>query len=269
MKSLVRGCTRHLLSALSLSALVALLALDAGSAAAADGWTNVTSNLANMQSECGNLTMLSSVPGSNTVIAGVAQHGLWASSDGGAKWQQLGTGQGSAPVTNRPSWISYDPSNPAHFYESGIYNGAGAFATINAGSTFAQLGNITHSDFVSVDYTDPDRKTLLAGGHEQGRTVWRSTDAGKSWTNVGVNLPGTGSSTNPLVIDARHTWSTTSVREFSEARMLVPHGPECPISVQTGRPSSRRMAAFTGEPVMVWRNHRTTAQPGHAWALVS
>ena len=207
MKSTVCGWPRRVLSAFLVAAVAALVSLstfDAGSAAAADGWTNVTSNLANMQSECGNLTLLSPVPGSNTLIAGVAQKGLWATSDGGASWQPLGTGQGSARISNRPSWISYDPLNPAHFYESGIYSGGGAFATTTGGTTFAQLGTVTHNDFVSIDYTDPDRKTLLVGGHEQPRTVWKSTDSGKSWTNVGVNLPaGTGFSSDPLIIDAK------------------------------------------------------------------
>src|SRR4051794_35216336 len=115
MKSLVRAWTRRVLNTLPVAALVAVSVLGSGSAAAADGWANVTGNLANMQSECGNLTMLSPVPGSNVVIAGVAQQGLWSTNDGGASWQQLGTGQGSARVTNRPSWISYDPSNPARF----------------------------------------------------------------------------------------------------------------------------------------------------------
>jgi hypothetical protein len=188
--------------------LVALLAplapLAAGvSPATADGWANVTSNLANMQSECGNLTMLSAVPGSNTILAGVAQHGLFASNDGGASWQPLGTGHGSATITNRPSWISYDPGNPAHFYESGIYNDGGEYATTDGGTTFAQLGTVKHSDFVSIDYGDPDRKTLLAGGHEQARTVWKSTNGGKSWTNVGGDLPGAGDSMYPLLLDAQ------------------------------------------------------------------
>src|SRR5438128_1873901 len=117
MNSPVRGSARPFLSAFPIAALLALLTLDSASAAAADGWANVTSNLANMQSECGNLTMLSPVPRSNMVIAGVAQHGLWATTDGGASWKPLGTGQGSARITNRPSWINYDPLDPARFYE--------------------------------------------------------------------------------------------------------------------------------------------------------
>ncbi len=205
MESPVRGWPRGVLSLICLvAALCPLSALDSVSAAAADGWANVTSNLANMPSECGNLTLLSPVPRSNTVIAGIAQQGLWATTDGGASWQPLGTGQGSARVTNRPSWISYDPLNSARFYESGIYNGGGAFVTTSGGSAFAQLGPVTHNDFVSIDYTDPGRKTLLAGGHEQSRTVWKSIDGGKSWTNVGASLPaGTGYSSDPLIIDAQ------------------------------------------------------------------
>ena len=117
----------------------------------------------------------------------------------------LGGGAGSEVITNRPSWISYDPANPAVFYESGICNGGGVYKTINGGVTFQRLGsNVGHIDFVSVDYTDPNRQTLLAGGHEQAQTVWKSTDGGQNWTNIGLNLPaGTGFSTSPLVINAQ------------------------------------------------------------------
>src|SRR4051812_45110383 len=111
MKKFSRGM------AISVVGLVCLAAT--GQAA----WTNVTSNLANMPSECGNLPWLSAEPNSDTVIAGIALHGLWASSNAGASWSHLGTGPGSDTITNRPSWISYDPANANIFYESGIYNG--------------------------------------------------------------------------------------------------------------------------------------------------
>jgi photosystem II stability/assembly factor-like uncharacterized protein len=57
---------------------------------------------------------------------------------------------------------------------------------------------------VSVDFNDPNRQTLLAGGHEQPRTVWKSTNRGQTWVNIGANLPaGTGFSTHPLVINSQ------------------------------------------------------------------
>jgi photosystem II stability/assembly factor-like uncharacterized protein len=155
-----------------------------------------------MASECGNSTMVSAVPKSSAIIAGIAQQGLWQSTVDGT-WTQLGTGAGSDVITNRPSWISYDPVNASTFYESGIYNSYGAYKTTDGGTTFAHLGSVTHDDFISVDYTDSNRQTMLVGGHEQSQSVWKSTDAGSTWTNIGTALPtGTGFSEAPLVINA-------------------------------------------------------------------
>jgi hypothetical protein len=165
-------------------------------------WSNVTANLAGMPSECGNLCLLSSVPGEDRIIAGIAQSGLWQTTDGGAIWTPAGHAAGSDSIVNRPSRILYDPSHPGVFWESGIYNSFGIYRTTNSGLTFQHLGSIRHNDFVSVDFSDPQRRTLLAGGHEQSRTVWKSLDAGQTWTNIGVALPeGTKHSSNPLLID--------------------------------------------------------------------
>lgn len=166
-------------------------------------WVNVTANLAEMPSECGNLCLLSVVPGQDKIIAGIARKGLWATSDGGATWLPLGQGAGSDVIVNRPSWIAYDPTNPNIFWESGIYNGSGVFQTTNGGQTFQHLGKVTHNDYVSVDFGDPKRGTLLAGGHEQARQVWKSVDGGLAWSNVGSNLPaGTKFSSKPLLLNA-------------------------------------------------------------------
>jgi photosystem II stability/assembly factor-like uncharacterized protein len=166
-------------------------------------WLNVTGNLASMPSECGNLTILSAVRGTDSIIAGVAQKGLWINSSG-TTWTHLGDGVGSDVITNRPSWIVYDPAHPGTFWESGIYNGGGIYKTTDGGSTFKRLGSISHNDYVSVDLTDPNRQTLLAGGHEQAQTIYKSTNGGSTWSNVGVNMPaGTKFTTQPIAIDAQ------------------------------------------------------------------
>jgi photosystem II stability/assembly factor-like uncharacterized protein len=167
-------------------------------------WTNVTSNLAGLMSECGNLPHVSARPDMDMLIAGVAQQGLWATTNGGVSWSRLGTGAGSAMITNRTSWILYDPTNANVFWESGIYNGAGVYRTDNGGSTFRALGMVAHNDSISVDFTDPMRRTLLAGGHEMARTVYRSTDGGGTWSNIGTNLPANaGTCTQPYVLNAQ------------------------------------------------------------------
>lgn len=166
-------------------------------------WVNVTANLADMPSECGNMCLLSAVPGQDKIIAGIAKRGLWQTTDGGATWTPLGQGAGSDTIINRPSEIVYDPKNAGIFWESGIYNSFGVYRTTNGGQTFQHLGNAKHNDYVSVDFSDPPHRTLLAGGHEQSRTVWKSVDGGQTWTNIGAALPeGTKHSSHPLLLDA-------------------------------------------------------------------
>jgi len=166
-------------------------------------WVNVTANLADMPSECGNTCLLSPVPGQDRIIAGIAKRGLWQTTDDGTTWTALGQGAGSDVIVNRPSEIVYDPKNANIFWESGIYNSSGVYHTTNGGQTFQHLGKAKHNDAVSVDFSDPQRRTLLAGGHEQSRTVWKSVDGGQNWTNIGATLPeGTKHSSNPLLLDA-------------------------------------------------------------------
>jgi photosystem II stability/assembly factor-like uncharacterized protein len=187
---------RHRLFSFVLALWLAATVLPAPAA-----WINVTANLAGLPSECGNLCLLSVVPGKDKIIAGIAQKGLWVTTDGGATWTPLGHGAGSDAIINRPSSIVYDPTNSDVFWESGIYNSFGVYQTTNGGATFRHLGSITHNDQVSVDLSDPQRRTLLAGGHEQAQRVWKSVDGGANWTNVGSNLPpGTKFSSNPLLV---------------------------------------------------------------------
>jgi photosystem II stability/assembly factor-like uncharacterized protein len=168
---------------------------------------SVTSNLTGMTSECGTVCAVFSKPDEDLLIAGVARLGLWSSRDGAATWQRMETGAGASVIDHRPQSMVFDP-DPTYskrFWESGIYGSTGGvYATADDGTTFAQLGSVSGDDLVSVDFTDPARKTLLAGSHEKTQTLWRSTDGGQSWQNVGGNLPAEGNCTHPLVIDA-HT----------------------------------------------------------------
>ena len=152
------------------------------------------------------------------VIAGVAQQGLWALQGGSDQWSQLGQGSGSAEITNRTGWIEYDPDDPETFWESGNYNGQGVYRTDDNGATFQSLGNTTHLDVVSVDWTDPLRQTLLVGVHEQP-TLYRSTGGGQSWTNISTNIsPDVGQVVAPLIIDA--TTYVVGTRAGSESGIL-------------------------------------------------
>ena len=165
-------------------------------------WKSATSNLANLDSECGNLTGLAVSPEGDKLVAGVALQGLWSSTDGGNSWVALGDSPESDSIVNRPMSIVFDPANAEWFWESGIYNGGGAYVTDNGGATFRSLGVEVHGDAISVDFSDPERAVLLVGGHESAQTLFRSDDGGETWNNIGSGLPSDESCTWPLVIDA-------------------------------------------------------------------
>jgi photosystem II stability/assembly factor-like uncharacterized protein len=175
-------------------------------------WINVTNNLAGLPTHvpCGNLSSMCQVPGRDSVIVAVAnggnisaKGGLYATQDGGATWKHMGTGPGSDVIDNNPYAITFDPDNPDIFWESGQYGKWGVYKTTDGGSTFHHLALPAYTSQTAVDFTDPERETIVVGSVETSNTVWKSTDGGMTWSNIGTNLPaGTNFSTDPVVIDA-------------------------------------------------------------------
>jgi hypothetical protein len=180
-------------------------------------WVNVTGSLAGMASECGNAAAIFSSPWRDMLITGVARHGLYASTDGAATWVPIGT-TGSA-IRHRMTVIVFDPVSPDTFWESGIYGwespwSEGVFVTKDNGKSFKGFANMgpkqqSHNDSISVDFTDPARKTLLSGGHEQGvmggEGLFLSKDSGNMFAEIMPKLPaGLGFCTNTLVLDANN-----------------------------------------------------------------
>jgi photosystem II stability/assembly factor-like uncharacterized protein len=162
-------------------------------------WVNATGNLAGTPSECGNMSFVSGRPGTNQVLAGVALQGLWSNDGSNLDWSRIG---GGAQIRNRTTTILYDPQVPNRFWEAGSYTGPGVVRTDDGGRSFQALGDIFAIDGVSVDFTDPGRRTMLAGGHDRP-DLWRSTDGGSSWQQIAPKLPEGTFPAWPLVIDAQ------------------------------------------------------------------
>jgi photosystem II stability/assembly factor-like uncharacterized protein len=163
-------------------------------------WQDAAGTLTGRSANCG-VQYVSAHPTEDEVIVGIDQFGLWANTEGD-EWVALGTSGQSAVINNGVTSIVYDPEDPNVFWEAGIYIGPGGYRTDDGGQTFVQLGDLKHVDTISVDFTDPDRKTLLAGPHEKGGLVFKSVDGGQTWAEL-ANLPeGLGFSSSVLVLDA-------------------------------------------------------------------
>ena len=172
----------------------------AGPANAAGGWVNVAASLAGDSWGAYGVHYMTTVPHSSAVIAGVSERGLWLSNDHGATWTKLGTGD---IIKHRPTRIIFDPRNPAIFWECGIY-GAGMYMSKDAGKTIERLGNLDHVDDMAVDFSDPERRTLLAGLHEQARSLNISKDGGKTWKKIGDKFPEDSNFTHdPIILDSK------------------------------------------------------------------
>jgi photosystem II stability/assembly factor-like uncharacterized protein len=165
----------------------------------AGAWVNVTDGVGGEKWGYAGVTTMAAVPDSNEVIAGVSEAGLWNSADGGKTWKKLGE-KGGEQIRHRPYQIVFDPKDSKIFWVSGSYIGPGVFKTADAGQTFTPLGKITHVDAIGVDFTDPDRKTLLVGHHEQDRSIEKSSDGGQTWQKIGDKLPEKTNFSNDVIV---------------------------------------------------------------------
>jgi hypothetical protein len=178
----------------------------APSAAPAPEWVNATGNLAGTPSGCVTLGKVLAKPCSQRIVAGVEGDGLFASDDAGKSWQALGTGAGSAAITNSVTNIVFDPAHPEVSWETGIRGNGGLYGSSDNGATYLELGKLTFTQTVSVDFGDPARSTLVTGTHGMQQQVFHSGDGGKTWDNIGLNLPADGyNAETPLVLDS-HTF---------------------------------------------------------------
>jgi photosystem II stability/assembly factor-like uncharacterized protein len=164
-------------------------------------WTIATGDLAGTKSGCGTVPYVIGKPGEDLLVAGVVGQGVFSSIDHGESWLQLGQGAGSAEFTPGLSQVLFDPKDSNVWWLSGLRYGS-PYRTDDNGETFIKLADFPQNDGIAVDFSDPERKTILLGGHEQVQEVEYSADGGKTWTNIGAALPAdSGNSSYPYVVD--------------------------------------------------------------------
>ncbi|MFT3925853.1 MAG: hypothetical protein QM778_25140 [Myxococcales bacterium] len=165
-------------------------------------WVNVTNNLANLPSACGNLSAIVAKPDEDLLLVGVQDTGVFYSRDGGATWEQANLAPGGAKIPGGVVSFLFDPNDPMHWWITVIYSGQGVYETHNNGGLLTPLGDVRHNDLLTVDFADPEQKVMLVGSHERAQTLMRSEDSGKTWSDVGAGLPPVLSCTRPLIVNA-------------------------------------------------------------------
>ncbi|MBI4810687.1 MAG: VCBS repeat-containing protein, partial [Ignavibacteriales bacterium] len=136
----------------------------------------------------------------NTVYVGPAAGGVWKTTDGGTSWQDVGFNLASLTF----GAIAIDPSNPSivyagageamRYFNTIMYDGKGLYKSTDAGASWTQItngiGSRTHFGAVKVSPTNSSTvyAALASGywhwGYPGNEGLWRSTDAGITWTRT-------------------------------------------------------------------------------------
>ena len=184
-------------------------------------------------------TALAVVPGGGTVYLGSANGGVFKSTNAGANWIPIFDDTGVFSI----GALALHPSNPNVVYcgtgeanaSVDSYDGAGLYRTVDAGLTWQHLGLTETARIarVAVDPVNPNRVFVAAMGTQFStgphRGLYRSEDAGQSWTRVLFLNDSTG--VCDVVIHPAHpetvyaaTWER--VRQYNYRRAF---GPSCGI----------------------------------------
>lgn len=134
------------------------------------------------------------------VYIGAAAGGIWKTTNGGSSWTDLSSGFERLTF----GAICIDPNNGDVVYagtgegrwgwNDNTYEGDGLYKTTNGGTTWTKITNGigTQTQFCDITVSPHNSNHLLAAlgsgnwnnGFPNNEGVWRSTDAGSTWTRV-------------------------------------------------------------------------------------
>lgn len=147
---------------------------------------------ANMGGRIDDIAVVENSP--STFYVGAATGGVWKTTNNGTTFEPIFDGQGSTSIGD----IAIAPTDPSIVWVgTGEPNnrqssswGDGIYRSLDAGKTWANMGlrDTKHISRVVIDSRDPNIVYVAAVGHLWGpnkeRGVFKTTDGGKTWSNV-------------------------------------------------------------------------------------
>jgi hypothetical protein len=118
------------------------------------------------------------------VLVNVSDRGFFRSTDQGRSWKRLG-----AELKGRTEWpgcLQRDPTGKTRAVASALVYGSPIVVSADGDGTWAAMDKKSgHVDWFALDWTDPDRRFVLALKHESGGLLLASRDGGKTFDEVG------------------------------------------------------------------------------------
>ncbi len=136
------------------------------------------------------------------VMVNFVGFGLWKSSNQGQTWTRLD--RGVIGGRGESGWsVQVDQNNPQRVAVFSLDGDAGYTIDGTRWKKFAGMGR--NWDFGSVDWASPAAQVILAGKHESGGEVYKSTDGGTTWAKLPIVMNPVSNRDNCMigVMDAK------------------------------------------------------------------
>jgi photosystem II stability/assembly factor-like uncharacterized protein len=115
----------------------------------------------------------------------LSDRGMFHSIDQGKTWKRASAKQPRGRTETPGCWL-LDPTGKGRTMVTALVYGSPIAVSTDRAATWTYLAKKSaHTDWCAVDWTDPQRKFVLAVKHEAGGLLLASADGGKSFAEVG------------------------------------------------------------------------------------